>query len=163
MTRLIALVGLLLSIHPSRAAPALTGLWLTQSQDGVVDIAACGDALCARIAGVFLDQPNDQMPVDYRGISQCNLALISDARQIRPNLWKGHITDPRNGSVYGVELHLDPRDNLAVRGFLGVPLLGQTQTWTRYTGKPPADCRIGPTTSVTGSTRALPNRPGPAR
>ena len=45
---------------------------------------------------------------------------------------EGHITDPRNGDVWGVELHLDPHGNLALRGFLGVPLLGRTQTWTRY-------------------------------
>ena len=59
-----------------------------------------------------------------------------------PNLWKGHIIDPRNGSVYGVELQLDPHGNLALRGFLGIPLLGHTQTWTRYTGSVPDDCRM---------------------
>ncbi len=138
----LALAIVLLALEPAWAAPAVTGLWLTQDGDGVIAIDHCGGAICAHIAGVILDQSNDQMPVDYRGASQCHLQLIGDAREIRPNLWKGHIIDPRNGKTYGVELHIDPRGNLAVRGFVGVPLLGETQTWTRYQVVPPADCRI---------------------
>lgn len=144
----LLLAALHLHATIASAAPAhpadVTGMWLTQDRDGVIAISTCGTMVCARIVGVFLDRPNDPMPVDHRGISQCNLPLISDARQIQPGLWKGHITDPRNGTVWGVELHLDPGGNLALRGFLGIPLLGRTQTWTRYTGRPPADCRILP-------------------
>ncbi|HEX3573548.1 MAG TPA: DUF2147 domain-containing protein [Rhodopila sp.] len=126
----------------SEAAPSVTGFWLTQGRDGVIAIAPCGTYLCAYIAGVFLDHPTDPIPVDHRGVSQCGLPLITDARQIQPDLWKGHIINPRNGEVWGVEFNLDPLGNLALRGFLGVPLLGRTQTWTRYPGTPPADCRI---------------------
>jgi uncharacterized protein (DUF2147 family) len=144
MLRFLSLTLLLLSAAPSRADPEPTGLWLTRDRDGVIAISPCAGGLCARIAGVFLDNPGDKMPLDYRGVSQCGLKLITDARQIQPNLWKGHILDPRNGNIYGVELHLDPGGNLALRGFLGIPLLGQTQTWTRFTGKLPADCRIAP-------------------
>jgi uncharacterized protein (DUF2147 family) len=155
MSRLLALLLLLLSIQRSQAAPAPTGLWLTQDGDGVIAISYCGLSLCARIVGFFLDHPEDPTPVDYRGVSQCGLPLIGDARLIRPNLWKGHITNPRSGSVYGVELHLDPHGNLALRGFLGLPLLGHTQIWTHYSGKPPADCRIMPSRSVHGQTPRL--------
>jgi uncharacterized protein (DUF2147 family) len=155
MSRVLALAVLLLSLHRSYAAPAPTGFWLTQGSDGVIAISYCGTALCANIVGFFLDREEDPTPVDYRGVSQCGLPLITDARLIRPNLWKGHITDPRNGSVYGVELHLDPQGNLALRGFLGLPLLGRTQTWTRYPGKPPADCRIVPPSRVSRETPRL--------
>jgi uncharacterized protein (DUF2147 family) len=146
------LLPLLLGPVAHAASPSLVGLWLTKGGDGVIAITQCGDGLCGRIAGLFLDHPDDPMPVNNRGVSQCQLPLITDARQIRPNLWKGHITDPRNGIVYGVELHLDPHGNLALRGFLGIPLLGQTETWTRYPASVPADCRITP-------AGALPNHP----
>jgi uncharacterized protein (DUF2147 family) len=142
MTRLLAFALLLLPLRQLHAAPAPVGLWLTQDHQGVIAITPCGTELCARIVGFFLDHPSDPTPVDHRGVSQCNLPLINDAAQIRANLWKGHITDPRNGNVYGVELHLDPRGNLAMRGFFGIPLLGHTQIWTRYQGRLPADCRI---------------------
>lgn len=141
MLRLVA-AGLLLIARPVSAAPDLTGLWLTQGHDGVIAINHCLGGLCAEIAGVFLDHPDDPIPRDYRGISQCHLQLIADARPIGINLWKGHILDPRNGSIYGVELRQDPHGNLALRGFLGVPLLGQTQIWTRYAGTVPSDCRL---------------------
>lgn len=141
--RRLALVFLFTAINTAAsAAPNVNGLWLTQDHDGIIKITNCGGELCAEIAGLILDHPNDPPPVDYRGVSHCHLSLIADARLIQPNLWKGHITDPRNGGVYGVELHLDPRGNLALRGFLGIPLLGHTQTWTRYAGKVPDDCRM---------------------
>ena len=131
-----------LSMRAVAATPAPAGVWLTQDHDGVVRVFPCGANLCAEIAGVILDHPNDPTPRDYRGVSQCHLPLITDAAQVGANLWKGHITDPRNGSIYGVELHLDPRNNLALRGFLGIPLLGHTQTWTRYSSPLPPDCRL---------------------
>jgi uncharacterized protein (DUF2147 family) len=145
---------LFMTIQTVTAATDLTGYWLTQDRDGIINVTNCGDSLCAEIAGLILDQPNDPTPVDYRGTSQCHLPLITDARLIQLNLWKGHITDPRNGGVYGVELHLDPHGNLALRGFLGIPLLGHTQIWTRYTGEVPSDCRMH-------AALALPGRGGP--
>jgi uncharacterized protein (DUF2147 family) len=156
MIRPLALAVLLLSVHASHAAPAPIGLWLTQDHEGVIAISPCGSGLCARLVGIFLARPDDKTPVDYRGVSQCNLMLITDARQVRPGLWKGHIIDPRSGDVWGVELHLDPNGNLALRGFLGIPLLGRTQTWTRYRGTPPADCRIVPPGAATRQSRTLP-------
>lgn len=143
MRCLLFLIGFLLSSTPAFADPSIIGYWLTQDRDGVIAVTRCdNDMLCGRIVGFFLDRPGDATPVDYRGVSQCHLALFADVRQVRPNLWKGHITDPRNGSVYGVELSLQRNGTLALRGFLGIPLLGRTQTWTRYDGRVPADCRI---------------------
>ena len=158
--RLLLLTLLLLPSPLAASSPpptrAPTGLWLTPGRGAVVAISFCGAGLCGRFAGLFLDRPTDPMPVDYRGISQCHLLLITDARRVRPNLWKGHITDPRNGHVWGVELHLDPNGDLALRGFFGLPLLGHTQTWTRYPGTTPSDCRIGPPAAI-----AVARRPSP--
>lgn len=127
---------------PAGASPDLAGLWLTQDHDGIIAITNCDGALCAEIAGVILDHPTDPTPTDYRGVSQCHLQLIGDAKPLAANLWKGHIIDPRNGSTYGVELRQEPSGNLALRGFLGIPLFGETQTWTPYRGTVPDDCRL---------------------
>ena len=141
MTRVV-LLGLLLMAVPASAAPSPAGTWLTQNREGVVRVYFCGAALCADVAGLMIDHPSDPTPTDYRGVSQCHLPLITDAQPVAANLWKGHIADPRNGRVYGVEMRLDAHGNLAIRGFLGIPLLGQTQTWTRYAGRVPPDCRL---------------------
>ena len=48
------------------------------------------------------------------------------------NEWTdGDILDPTKGKLYSCTLKLDGKDKLKVRGYLGVSLLGRTQTWTR--------------------------------
>lgn len=44
----------------------------------------------------------------------------------------GEILDPNNGKIYKVRFKLAP-DNakLDVRGYIGTPMLGRTQVWTR--------------------------------
>lgn len=44
----------------------------------------------------------------------------------------GQIVDPESGSIYHCEMHLtDNGRKLVVRGFIGMPLLGRSQTWLR--------------------------------
>jgi uncharacterized protein (DUF2147 family) len=43
----------------------------------------------------------------------------------------GTIYDPRNGSTYSCSMDLDGPDIIKVRGYIGVSLLGRTETWTR--------------------------------
>lgn len=44
----------------------------------------------------------------------------------------GEILDPNNGKVYKVKLTVsDKGARLDVRGYIGVPMLGRTQTWSR--------------------------------
>lgn len=154
MTWKWAVLLVLLTIAPARAGGGLTGLWLTQEHDGVMAVTDCGNGdLCVEIAGFFLDHRTDPTPVDWRGNSQCHLPMVSDARETGPNLWAGHIIDPRNGHSFGVEIHLTESGALALRGYLGIPLLGETQIWTRYDGRVPHDCRIYPPDQVVGQSR----------
>jgi len=47
----------------------------------------------------------------------------------------GQILDPQDGDVYGCTMRLaDGGDQLVVRGFLGLALLGRSQTWLRARG-----------------------------
>jgi uncharacterized protein (DUF2147 family) len=132
------------SAGAERPPPGVPGLWLTQDRGGVISAETCGDRLCLRIAGVVLDHSSDTMPLDSHGVSQCGLQLVDGAVEVEPNLWRGKILDPRNGKLYSVQLWLNPDGTLALRGFLGVALLGRTETWTRYPGGVPADCRLSP-------------------
>jgi uncharacterized protein (DUF2147 family) len=44
----------------------------------------------------------------------------------------GNILDPENGKVYKCNMHLeDGGEKLVVRGYIGVSLLGRSQTWIR--------------------------------
>ena len=54
----------------------------------------------------------------------------------------GQITDPRNGDRYQAELWVDDSGDLHLRGFIGIPLLGSTQVWRKYTGQLTAECGL---------------------
>ena len=43
----------------------------------------------------------------------------------------GRIYDPGSGSTYTCNIVLDGDDRLRLRGYIGIPLLGRTTTWTR--------------------------------
>lgn len=43
----------------------------------------------------------------------------------------GKILDPKNGKSYHCKITLDGKDKLIVRGYIGIPLFGRSQTWIR--------------------------------
>jgi len=129
--------------RPATAAAALPeqvlGAWTTQDGHGVISIERCGDALCGRIVGI-LRPPGEPIPTDVHGASQCGLTIISNEHPTADGTWLGNVTDPRSGTTYGAQIWLDGSGNLRMRGFLGIPLLGQTQTWHPFTGHVTPTC-----------------------
>jgi len=70
------------------------------------------------------------------------LTIVKGMRRDGRKYEDGTILDPRDGSVYRAQLELSADGRkLSVRGYLGIPLLGQTQVWTRLpdTAIAPAD------------------------
>ena len=52
------------------------------------------------------------------------------------SLWEGgNIYDPKNGNTYSSTMRLINGNTLEVRGFIGVSLIGRTDTWTRQVAK----------------------------
>lgn len=43
----------------------------------------------------------------------------------------GDILDPNKGKLYSCTIKLDGKDRLDVRGYMGISLLGRSQTWHR--------------------------------
>jgi uncharacterized protein (DUF2147 family) len=119
------------------------GRWLTGSDGGVIEIDHCGGtALCGRIVGITLDHPGDPEPTDVHGKPQCGLTILTDAVKTGPDEWTGHITDPRDGQTYHARLSLDDSGQLHMRGYVGVPLLGQTVIWQPFQGEIGDNCQI---------------------
>ncbi|MDR3520956.1 MAG: DUF2147 domain-containing protein [Acidocella sp.] len=148
-TRLLTALVLLLA--PLVAATAATpnqapiGRWITANGQAVVQIAPCGDNLCGQIVGIALAHPGDPMPSNWKGQPQCGETIINTAPSTDANgrtVWKGSVLDPRNGNVYQANIKLDSANHLELHGYLVVPLLGQTQTWTPYAGRTLADCHL---------------------
>lgn len=125
------------------SAPSRTpiGAWLTAKGDAVVQIMPCGEALCGEIAGIAR-APGAPVPTDVEGRPQCGLVIMRDERPEADGTWVGTITDPRDGASFDARLSVDEAGNLQLRGFFAIPLLGETQTWHRFTGKLGAGCHM---------------------
>jgi uncharacterized protein (DUF2147 family) len=117
------------------------GTWTTANGHGVVEIAQCGDALCGRIVGIERSA-GDPMPTDVLGRPQCGLTIITNQKLKVDGTWWGKITDPRNGGIYQAILWVDQGGNLNLRGFVGIPQLGATQIWHKFTGHLTNECRV---------------------
>jgi uncharacterized protein (DUF2147 family) len=76
--------------------------------------------VCSKCAGKQKDAP------------MLGLTIIKDMRRDGNKYESGTILDPRDGSVYHAQMEISPDgQKLSVRGYLGIPLLGQTQVWSR--------------------------------
>jgi uncharacterized protein (DUF2147 family) len=117
------------------------GTWLTATGQGVVEIARCGDTLCGRIVGIERG-PAEPMPTDVNGQPQCGLTIITDEKPEADGTWLGEVIDPRDGGHYQAKLWLDQHGNLKLRGFIGIPALGATQTWRKFSGHLSKECRL---------------------
>ena len=95
----------------------------TGKLEKLLDPATQPDAVCDKCSDDRKDKPLVGMTL-VKGVKQ------SDSDKDR---WDGgEILDPNNGKTYKVRLTpADGGKTLAVRGYIGAPLLGRTQTWIR--------------------------------
>jgi uncharacterized protein (DUF2147 family) len=89
----------------------------------LLDPTSKPDAVCDKCSDERKDKPILGMTI-LTGVKKSDNAA---------DLWDGgHILDPNDGKVYKVRLSpTDGGKKLDVRGYIGMPLLGRTQTWIR--------------------------------
>lgn len=136
---------------PALAAGAadIAGTWLDGPRDAAISLAACADSLCGTI--VWLRDPlgPDGLPDIDRHNSDparrtrplCGMSLVGGFhRDGSAASWRGGwIYDPDTGDTYHATLELKQDGTLAVRGYVGIPLFGRTEIWTRAE-PPPMRC-----------------------
>ena len=126
---------------------AIVGKWWNQEKEAQIEIYACDGKYCGKI--VWLIQPNypaeDQKGMGgkprvdrenpdptKKGRSILGMDLLWGFTFSGGNLWEGgNIYDPREGKTYKCKMTLETPDQLKVRGFLGISLIGKTNEWTR--------------------------------
>lgn len=143
---MLALLAVVLATPVLARAASPVGDWLTGEGGAVVRIARChdGKALCGRIVGIMLDS-GARMPVDWQGRPQCGFELIRPSVRRNGELWRGRVVNPRNGNRYHAQFRVDRAGQLALRGYIGLPIFGETRHWMRYDGQVPDSCRIDQT------------------
>lgn len=136
------------------ASPALaidvSGVWLTESKAAHVEIYKCPDAangpVCGRIVRLLDPKGGDGKPVkpedavDHRN-PDANLRTRKVLQMVflygfKPtstagSFEEGAIYSAEDGKTYRANLSLQADGTLRLRGYVGAPILGKTQIWTR--------------------------------
>lgn len=69
---------------------------------------------------------------ERKGKPIVGMIIMKGLKKISPGIWSGgEILDPEEGEVYKVKITMINDKTLEVRGYIGIPLLGRTQTWVR--------------------------------
>ena len=142
MKRLFAVL-LLGAVGTAWAQGTPAGLWKTiddetKTEKSLVRITDNGGVLSGKIEKILTDKADAkcvECTDERKGQPVQGMTIL---RGVKPDAaekgsWVGgDILDPNNGKIYKVLLKLaDGGKKLDVRGYVGMPMLGRTQTWLR--------------------------------
>ncbi len=124
----------------AQGADAIVGEWYTEESKAKVEIYACADSYCGKI--VWLKEPKNPDGTNKRDANNPNENLrsrtivgtdiLTGLQYEGDDEWEeGEIYDPESGKTYSCRLELEDPTTLEVRGFIGLSLLGRSQTWKR--------------------------------
>jgi uncharacterized protein (DUF2147 family) len=142
MKKFFPLVGLiffsLVSFNPNHADEIL-GVWANDSNKGHLQLYKHNGKYYGKI--IWLKQPNDETgkpkvdknnPNDnYRNQRLLGLVMLKDFRYDNGEWTDGKIYNPDDGKEYECNMRLKDAKTLSVRGYIGIPLFGKTQKFTR--------------------------------
>lgn len=142
MLRKSSLFILLLLISVSTFAQKkddILGKWLNSSGEGQIEIYKRGDKYFGKLA--WIKEPNDEKgkpKTDQKNPTERLRSKPILGLEILKNFvfddgkWSdGTIYDPKSGKTYSCKLSLKDSNQLSVRGFVGVSLIGRTEVFKR--------------------------------
>ena len=148
MKSLLSLLLLLFSLSAvAQKGDAVIGKWKNGEGTGIVEIYR---TTSGHYAGkiIWLKEPIDpetgKPKLDKRNPDESKrnvptLGLINMhgfKYNEEENVWEdGTIYDPKNGKEYSCKMELKDNNTLKVRGYIGVSMIGRTDTWTRQVKK----------------------------
>jgi uncharacterized protein (DUF2147 family) len=116
------------------------GLWKTVDDDtkqakALIRVSERDGLISGRIEKVLTDKADArcELCTDERKDKPVQgMTIITGMKRDGEHWSGGQILDPNNGKVYRSQMKLiDGGKRLEVRGYIGTPLLGRTQTWHR--------------------------------
>jgi len=99
-----------------------------------LEIFKVGDKAHAKVVKIY-DQPADVLCEPCKGDKHnkpvLGMEILWDMQEKGTSWSGGRIMDPENGKDYKCKITQRDEDTLDVRGYIGIPALGRTQTWYR--------------------------------
>jgi uncharacterized protein (DUF2147 family) len=138
-------LGLAFAATAAFAQASPVGLWKTiddktKKDKSLVRIVEVNGVVTGKVEKIIdPDAPKDAVCKDCSDDRKDKPVLgMTIIRDMKPSaddkaVWEGgDVLDPNNGKVYSAKLKLlENGSKLDVRGYIGVPMLGRSQTWIR--------------------------------
>ena len=147
---LVACLLLAFPVSADAQAQSVMGTWLSESKKAHVRLEPCADAargpLCGVVAALFSPRGPDgvavapEAAVDIHNADPARrsrkilgMVMLYDFKKgSEPNSFEdGTIYSAENGKTYKANLSLQADGTLRLRGYVGLPMFGETQVWTR--------------------------------
>jgi uncharacterized protein (DUF2147 family) len=136
---MVMMLGVVTPLFSYAQADPLEGFWFNDTKHAKIQVYKGKDnKLYGKI--VWMAEPNrngkpkmDEKNPDESKRTQpvIGLVILKGFKQTAPNLYEdGTIYDPKNGKTYSCKI-TKKGDELDVRGFVGISLIGRSTKWTR--------------------------------
>jgi uncharacterized protein (DUF2147 family) len=112
---------------------SVLGTWLVVKEDAKVTIYKCDDKFCGKITWLKTPEDLDTKNPDPAKRSNKILGMnILWGFSFNQGQWVGgRIYDPDSGKTYRCKMWLKSDDKLNLKGYVGIPLFGRSEIWTR--------------------------------
>jgi len=143
----LAITLIMASPAAAQKPDAIGGTWWNEEKDAQIEVYPCEGKFCGKI--IMLKEPNypaddpkgmagkpkvdrENPEASQRESPILGMNLVWGFTHSGENLWEGgFIYNPRDGKTYKCKMTLENPDQLKVRGFIGISLIGKTNIWTR--------------------------------
>jgi uncharacterized protein (DUF2147 family) len=118
----------------AQSADAILGKYMVPSKDGAIEVYKTGTKYYGKIVlnkdPEKLDINNPDKTKQSRKV--LGTTILNDFLFKGEQLWAdGTIYDPKNGKTYSCKITRLENGDLQIRGFIGISLLGRTETFVR--------------------------------
>lgn len=141
MKRTLILIALFFATATvfAQSADAIVGKWLNKDGDAHIQIYKSGSKYNGKL--VWLKNPNNEQgkaktdthnpDASLKGRAIWGLEILKGFSFDDGDWEDGTIYDPKSGKTYSCKMTMSGNDKLNVRGYIGISLIGRTDTWTR--------------------------------
>jgi len=118
----------------------VTGKWKTIDDEtkeakSIVEVYEKDGKIYGKVVEILNPAKKDSKCQNCKGEDKdkpiLGLTIIKGLKKDGNEYTDGDILDPQKGKLYSCTIKLDGNDKLSVRGYMGISLIGRSQTWYR--------------------------------